>query len=70
MKELIAKVLTLPENIRTPFSLFYRGVTKEDIAKQLNLSLDEVDDRIFQARQEIKNTIASDYSDIALVNVA
>lgn len=70
MKELIATVLTLPEDIRTPFTLFYKGVAKEDIAEQLNLSIDEVDAKIFQARQEIKNTIASDYGAIALVNVA
>lgn len=70
MKELANTLLNLPESIRTPFTLFYRGASKEAIAEELGLPIDEVTDRISQARQEIKNTISLDYTNISLTKVA
>ena len=70
MQEIFKTLSTLPENIRIPFTLFYKGICKRDIAEQLDLSIEEIDERIFQARKEIKNAIASDYDNITLTKVA
>ena len=70
MQEIFNTLSNLPADIRVPFTLFYKGVSKTEIAVQLDLSEEEIDDKIFQARKEIRNAVATDYGNIILTKVA
>lgn len=62
MKEIASIISRLENNYRVPFTLFYGGKTYAEIAEEMDLSEDEVRERIFLTRKKIKSIIATEYS--------
>ena len=55
--ELISKVDHLPDNLKIPFDLHFRGYKYKEIGDQLNIPIGTVKSRIFQARKLMQQLI-------------
>jgi RNA polymerase sigma-70 factor, ECF subfamily len=61
MKELTQMIEKLDKSIKIPFLMHYQGYKYQEIADYLELPLGTVKSRIFFARKELKEMIASQY---------
>jgi RNA polymerase sigma-70 factor (ECF subfamily) len=64
MDELNVMIDRLDDNLRVPFEMHYVGYKYQEIADKLDLPLGTVKSRIFFARKELKEMIASRYGDL------
>lgn len=64
MKELTGMIEGLDDSIKIPFLMHYQGFKYQEIADYLDLPLGTVKSRIFFARKELKELIASRYEHI------
>jgi len=59
MQEILHSINKLEEKIRRPFWMYYQGYAYEEIAQELEVPLGTVKSRIFNARKNLKKTLAS-----------
>lgn len=62
MRDIQNALMKISAELRVPFLMHYKGYKYHEISEQLNLPLGTVKSRIFFARKELKDLLASDYS--------
>lgn len=62
MNDIRNALMKISNELRVPFLMHYKGYKYHEIAEQLNLPLGTVKSRIFFARKELKDMLATDYS--------
>lgn len=62
MKELNRLIMDLPDPVRLPFLMHFRGFKYKEIAREFNLPLGTVKSRIFFARKALQEKIKIDYT--------